>query len=229
MVLHHVFMFHQGSPALGSTNLCIQKHQQGFPFSRGKMVYASGRLLEFMKTGGVIREFIAKDGRRVVLRTLKWEDLDDLLDFINSLVEEGANIIRSEKVSREEEIEWLSGTLARMEKGEVFCVAGEVDGRVVANSEIKMGTGYSKHVGVIGIGIKKGFRGIGIGTEMMRALEEHARKIGLKVLTLAVFANNQHAINLYRKMGFVETGRVPKRFFKDGAYIDEIIMTKTLE
>jgi ribosomal protein S18 acetylase RimI-like enzyme len=182
-----------------------------------------------MKTGEVIREFVAKDGRRVVLRTLRWEDLDDLLDFINSLVEEGANIIRAKKVSREEEIEWLSGTLARVEKGEVFCLAAEVDGHVVANSEIVMGTGYSKHVGVIGIGIKKGFRGIGIGTEMMRALEEHARKIGLKVLTLAVFANNQHAINLYKKMGFIETGRVPKRFFKNGAYIDEIIMTKTLE
>jgi len=181
-----------------------------------------------MKTGEVIREFIAKDGRKVVLRPLKWEDLDELLDFINSLVEEGADIIRAEKVSREEEIAWLSRTLTCMEKGEVFCLAAEVDGRVVANSEIIMGTGYSKHVGVIGIGIKKEFRGVGIGTEMVKALEEHARKIGLKVLTLAVFANNQHAINLYNKMGFVETGRVPKRFFKDGVYIDEIIMTKTL-
>jgi RimJ/RimL family protein N-acetyltransferase len=182
-----------------------------------------------MKTGEIIREFVAKDGRKVILRTLKWEDLDDLLDFINSLVEEGANILRTEKVSRIEEIEWLSRILTRMEKGEVFCVAAEVDGRVVANSEIIMGTGYSRHVGFIGIAIKKGFRGIGIGTEMMKALEEHARKIGLKVLTLSVFANNQHAINLYKKMGFVETGLVPKRFFKDGAYIDEIIMAKMLE
>jgi len=182
-----------------------------------------------MKTGEVIREFVAKDGRKVILRALKWEDLDDLLDFINSLVEEGANILRTEKVSREEEIEWLSGVFKRLEKGEIFCVAAEVDGHLVANSEIVRGVGYSRHVGFIGIAIKKGFRSIGIGTEMMRELEEHARKIGLKVLTLSVFANNQHAINLYRKMGFVETGRVPKRFFKDGAYIDEIIMTKMLE
>lgn len=182
-----------------------------------------------MKTGEVIREFVAKDGRRVILRTLKWEDLDDLLDFINSLVEEGANILRTEKVSREEEIEWLSGIFKRLEKGEIFCVAAEVDGRLVANSEILKGTGNSRHVGVIGIAIKKGFRGIGIGTEMMKALQEYARKMGLKVLTLSVFANNQHAINLYKKMGFIETGRIPKRFFKDGAYIDEIIMTKVFE
>ncbi|MEM2947228.1 MAG: GNAT family N-acetyltransferase [Candidatus Bathyarchaeia archaeon] len=182
-----------------------------------------------MKTGEVIREFVARDGRKVILRTLKWEDLDDLLDFINSLVEEGANILRTEKVSRDEEIEWLSGIFKRLERGEIFCVAAEVDGRLVANSEIIKGTGYSRHVGFIGIAIKKGFRGIGIGTEMMKALQEYARKVGLKVLTLSVFANNQHAINLYKKMEFVETGRIPKRFFKDGAYIDEIIMTKVLE
>ncbi|MGQ9539122.1 MAG: GNAT family N-acetyltransferase [Candidatus Bathycorpusculaceae bacterium] len=182
-----------------------------------------------MKTGEVIREFVAKDGRKVVLRALKWEDLDDLLDFINSLVEEGANIIRTKKVSRDEEVEWLSRVFSRQEKGELFCLAAEVDGSLVANSEIIRGTGCSSHVGFIGIAIKKGFRGAGIGTEMMKTLEEQAKKVGLKVMVLSVFANNQHAINLYRKVGFAETGRIPKRFFKNGAYIDEIIMTKILE
>jgi hypothetical protein len=43
----------------------------------------------------------AKDGRRVVLRALS---------LFNSLVEEGAEIIRNEKVSKEEEIDWLSKT-----------------------------------------------------------------------------------------------------------------------
>lgn len=182
-----------------------------------------------MKTGEVLREFVAKDGRKVILRTLKWEDLDDLLDFINSLVEENANILRTEKVSKNEEVEWLSNVFKRLEKDEIFCVAAEVDGRLVANSEIIRGAGYSKHLGVIGIAIKKGFRSVGIGTEIMKTLEEYARKMGLKVLTLSVFANNQHAMNLYRKMGFVETGRIPKKFFKDGVYIDEIVMTKILE
>ncbi|MEM0057989.1 MAG: GNAT family N-acetyltransferase [Candidatus Bathyarchaeia archaeon] len=138
-------------------------------------------------------------------------------------------MLRAEKVSRDEEIEWLSNIFKCIEKGEIFCVAAEVDGRLVANSEIIRGAGYSRHVGIIGIAIKKGFRGIGIGTEMMKTLEEYARKMGLKVLMLSVFANNTLAINLYKKMGFVETGRIPKRFFKDGNYIDEIIMTKVLE
>ncbi|MDW8040555.1 MAG: hypothetical protein RMJ03_03925 [Nitrososphaerota archaeon] len=42
------------------------------------------------------------------------------------------------------------------EKGEIFYVAAEVDGHLVANSEILRGIGYSRHVGVIGLAIKKG-------------------------------------------------------------------------
>jgi hypothetical protein len=41
----------------------------------------------------------------VVLRTLRWEDLDDLLEMINSLVEEKADIVRAEKVLRVDEID----------------------------------------------------------------------------------------------------------------------------
>jgi hypothetical protein len=70
-----------------------------------------------MKAGEIVKTFNARDGRRVVLRFPMWEDLDDLLELINSLVEEGADILRTEKVSREEEIDWLSKALASIEKG----------------------------------------------------------------------------------------------------------------
>jgi|YelNatPaOPRAMG01_1025707.scaffolds.fasta_scaffold08885_6 ribosomal protein S18 acetylase RimI-like enzyme len=68
-----------------------------------------------------------------------------------------------------------------------------------------------------------------MGTEIMKTLEEYTRKMGLKVLVLSVFANNQQVINLYKIMGFTEARRVPKRFFKDNNYIDKIVMTKVLE
>jgi hypothetical protein len=45
-----------------------------------------------MKTGQVLQEFSVKGGRKVILRTPQWEDLDDLLELVNSLVEEGTEI-----------------------------------------------------------------------------------------------------------------------------------------
>lgn len=182
-----------------------------------------------MKSGKIVKSFKAKDGRKVVLRTPKWEDLDDLLELINSLVEEGAEIIINEKVSREEEIEWLSGTLASLEKDEVFFLVAEVDGKVVASSSIRPLRGFDKHVGILGIVIKSGVRDVGIGTEMLKTLVEQAYKMGLNVLTLTVFATNKRAIHVYEKVGFAQTGTVPKKHFKDGKYIDEVIMTKVLE
>jgi len=52
----------------------------------------------------------------------------------------------------------LSNIFKRLEKGEVLCVAAEVDDHLVANLEIRKGTGYSS-MGFIGIAIKKCYRG----------------------------------------------------------------------
>jgi hypothetical protein len=61
-----------------------------------------------MKPGKIIRTFSAKNGREIALRTPTWSDLDDLMEIINSLVEERADIPIDEKVSRDQEIDWLS-------------------------------------------------------------------------------------------------------------------------
>lgn len=155
--------------------------------------------------------------------------MDDFLELINSLVKERADILKAELVSRYEEIDFLSRVLNHLEKDEVFYLVAEVDRRVVAVSEIGRRTGYEAHVGVIGIAIKSGFRDLGIGTEMMKTLIKQARKWGLKVLTLTAFGSNNRAIHVYEKVGFVQTGKFPKKIFKDGKYVDEIVMTKLLE
>ena len=49
-----------------------------------------------MKEGAIYRSFTTRDGRKVTLRAPKWGDLDDMLHFINSLVEEKAMILMNE-------------------------------------------------------------------------------------------------------------------------------------
>ncbi len=183
-----------------------------------------------MKTGKVLRRFSTRDGRKVILRTLRWEDLDDLLEMINSLVKEKADIARDSRVTREEEIDWLGHALGKTERGETIYVIAEIDGKIAANSEIHRNqSGYDKHVGVIGIAVKREYREIGIGTEMMRTLIELGRSLDLKVLWLCVFASNKRAIHVYEKVGFKETGRIPLRFFKGEKFVDEIVMTRMME
>jgi RimJ/RimL family protein N-acetyltransferase len=51
----------------------------------------------------------------------------------------------------------------------------------------------------------------------------------LKVLTLSAFENNKRAIHVYESVGFVQTGRIPGKFAKQGKLEDEVIITLRLE
>nr|MDO8099197.1 GNAT family protein [Candidatus Njordarchaeota archaeon] len=182
-----------------------------------------------MKAGNVYRVFKAKDGRKVILRALRWDDLDDAMEFANSLVEEGAEIMLDQKQTREQEVDWLARALSELEKGEKIYVAAEVDGKLVGNSHVsKPSARRQSHLGVLGIAIRDGYRDIGIGTEMMRILIDQSRKMGLKILILDMFADNGRARHVYEKVGFREVGRIPKGLFNDGEYIDEIRMALEL-
>lgn len=182
-----------------------------------------------MKSGQILHQFTAQDGRKVILRTPKWEDLDDLLEVINSLVEEGAEIEYDTKTTREAEVDWLASTLVKLEKASSLPLVAEVEGRVVASSSLSTSLLSSeKHLGRLGIIIKSGYRDIGIGTEMMKTLSEQAKEMGVKILTLSVFATNTRAFHVYEKVGFKEAGRIRKGIYRKGQYIDRIIMTKEL-
>jgi len=178
----------------------------------------------FVVENMIVEKFIARNGKTVVLRTPRWEDLDDLLDFINSLVREEAPILGTREVSRVEEAEWLARRLVSIEKGEMIYLVAEVDGRVVAGAEINMHRGHKSHVGTLGIAVKNGYRRIGIATKLMEVLVREAKKHGLKLIVLDVYENNYPARALYKKFGFKEVGRVPKAIFWKGKYVDEIRM-----
>src|SRR3989337_1991766 len=175
-----------------------------------------------------LRTFTAKDGQKVTLRSIRWEDLDDCIEFINSLVDEGSNIAREAKVTRDEEADWLGRRLASIEKGELVDVVAEVDGKMVANAEVGGRKGNMNHIGDLGIGIRAGYPSIGIGAELMRSLIGQAKKMDMKMLVLEVFETNKISRKLYEKMGFIENGRIPKGIFKKGEYIDLIRMTREL-
>lgn len=49
-------------------------------------------------------------------------------------------------------------------------------------------------------------RGKGFGKAALKALDAHARQIGIKKLSLHVFAHNERAIHLYEKLDYKPTG-----------------------
>lgn len=84
------------------------------------------------------------------------------------------------------------------------------------------------HRGGLGMGILPEFRGQGIGSQLLSAVLEHAKKFGLEKVELHVYTSNTSAIELYKKFGFEEEGLIKKYRKLDGQYFDCLAMGKFL-
>lgn len=77
---------------------------------------------------------------------------------------------------------------------------------------------------ITNIAVAPEYRRRGLGREILRALENHALKNGISLLSLEVRASNAAARSLYASQGWSEVG-VRKNFYKLPAE-DAVIMTK---
>ena len=179
--------------------------------------------LPVLRPGQTYKKVVLEYGRKAVLRAPEWHDLDDFLALINELVDERADILRSTHSTRDEEAEWLADRLSAIEKNNLIALVAEINGRVVANSDVARRTPENpqhNHVGVLGIAILKTARGIGLGKVLMDSILQLSKQAGLKIIILDMFATNKVARSLYEKVGFVEVGKIPKAINQHGNYID---------
>jgi ribosomal protein S18 acetylase RimI-like enzyme len=103
---------------------------------------------------------------------------------------------------------------------------GEEDGQIIGWCDALPGTASTgtAHVGHLGMGVLKTFRGKGLGRRLAEATIEKARALGLEKIELSVYSSNDAAIALYRNLGFREEGRKVRGRLVDGIYDDVILM-----
>jgi RimJ/RimL family protein N-acetyltransferase len=112
----------------------------------------------------------------------------------------------------------------RLAKGDSFFVAvagSEVVGWCNITSADHEGI---RHIGRLGMGIRRDFRGRGIGTLLLKRALSDAFARGLSRIELEVFASNTPAVALYEKMGFVHEGRKRKGRRLGGVWEDNLVM-----
>lgn len=176
------------------------------------------------------KEFISKKGRKILFRPLKLADLDQALNYINTLSLEDTFILRSgEQVSLEEERKWLQDTEDALAKKTAVRIGAFYNGKLVGVSDIRSLGLREKHVGLFGLTVAKEFRNEGIGTALMEYVLKLGKDyLGLKIATLGVFSNNEKGRYLYKKLGFKEYGNLPGAIFYKGQYVDHVYMYKVL-
>lgn len=182
-----------------------------------------------MKSGKVFKIFKTKSGKEATLRYLKFDDWMDLLELNNSLVDEEAMIDANIKKTEKEEIELICNQIKAIENNEAIVVVPEVDKKVVGICVISKNRFRESHIGNLGIAILRDYRGMGIGEKLMeKALEVAKEELGLKMVTLTIYEDNEIAIRLYRKLEFKEYGRLPKAVQYKGNLATKVLMYKEL-
>lgn len=79
----------------------------------------------------------------------------------------------------------------------------------------------------MGVSIKKGFRGRGIGTALLKATLEKCRG-RFEIIELTVLTNNEKAKNLYEELGFKTYGRRERALKRGGRYFADDLMSLDL-
>lgn len=177
------------------------------------------------------KDFFLKNGKKIVIRGAEIEDSEALLKCSKTIFKDDKYFL----TTKEEAEDWWSieKTADRIkryigQKGKILLVA-VIDGIIVGQTAVECGEKHrTQHVGKIGMSILPEYRQIGVGTALMQSIIDWAKEDSIiEKLELSVFATNEGAIGLYKKMGFAEEGReIRKIKLGNGRYVDTILMYK---
>jgi len=154
------------------------------------------------------------------------DDLPAILAIYNDAVRHTTAIWNDTVVDLESRRAWKA---ARAALGYPVLV-GEADGAVVAYGsfgDFRAFDGYRftvEHSVYVG----ERARRRGIASALVAALIAEAAALGKHVMIAGIAADNEASIALHRKLGFVETGRMPEVGFKFGRWLDLVLMQRRL-
>ena len=104
----------------------------------------------------------------------------------------------------------------------VAVVDGEVVGQLTLHGNARE---RRKHTGALGMAVRDDWQGRGVGTALMRVCLDMADNwLNIHRMELEVFVDNEPAIRLYKKFGYVIEGQLTDFAFRDGEYADVYMM-----
>jgi L-phenylalanine/L-methionine N-acetyltransferase len=110
-----------------------------------------------------------------------------------------------------------------------FGLVAVVDGELVGQLNLHTFPNHSRrrHAGQIGMSVRDDFQGQGVGTALLAAALDLADNwLNLLRLELEVYTDNEPAVRLYKKFGFVIEGTLVRYAYRAGQYVDVYAMAR---
>ncbi len=168
-----------------------------------------------------------RQGADVTIREARPDDAAQLVPYVHRLSEEpDANIALMPgefELTVDEEAQLLADSMRS--ENSLFLVA-EAGGRIVGElSCLPLKRRALRHRVTLGLSVEPAWRRRGVGSRLLAHGIEWAKASGVVTrMELAVFERNVAAIEFDRKAGFVVEGRRRHAAFRDGEYLDDVIM-----
>jgi RimJ/RimL family protein N-acetyltransferase len=169
------------------------------------------------------KRLMTGDGRRWLLRPARPTDGGALARLFAAVRAEGRWLITAPGVVGDpSEGFWISEMIRSAEH---LALVAEADGDVVGNVLVSTDRNRAtEHVGTLAICIADRWRDVGIGSALMSAAQDWVRERGLRKLALGVFPDNERAIAVYEKRGFVREGVRRMQYRSGDRFRDEVLM-----
>jgi RimJ/RimL family protein N-acetyltransferase len=167
-----------------------------------------------------------RNGATLVIRQAVPEDAGALISYIDSISGESDFLTFGPgefELTEEQEVAILRRFC---EADNELYIVGIIDTTIVAALSFSAGKRSRKrHCGEFGMTVRKERWGLGIGSLMLDTLIDWAYSSGIvKKIDLRVRTDNERAIALYQRTGFVIEGTIRKGIFLDGRYYDSYWM-----
>lgn len=174
-----------------------------------------------------------KTGESIIIRHLTKLDVDSVWYNFNEVIDEGIYLpvffpVRSQ-------LEKDSWYLNIIKENEICIVAENPELKspynIIGQCEVlNSDWDAAKHVGILGIIVKKKYRDLGIGHQLIDMAIWESKNLNAKEkIILSCFSTNERALYLYKKIGFKVVGIRKNQFYMDSKYYDEVLMELWIE
>lgn len=177
-----------------------------------------------------MKEVILKNNKMLIIRELNPDDAEEVLKYTSSVGSETDFLtFGSEGVSYtiDQEKIFLRNT---QETKRNYMIGGFLDDRLVSVVNIASSQkDRLSHKSDIGISVLKEFWNMGVGSSMMEFIISLCRKDNFRKIDLLVNEENERAIKLYEKYGFIKEGLLSRDIQIDGVFYSSYHMGLKLD